>query len=75
MGNGAIDDVIPFVYDGGLARWQESGRDQAHSIMGIGLMAAFMETAWSQGVDLYSANDNAFAEAAEHVIRGPSTPC
>ncbi|MCC3761470.1 alginate lyase family protein [Glycomyces sp. TRM65418] len=68
-GNGAIDHAIPFVYDGGLAQWQESGRDQAHSVMGIGLMAAFMEMAWNQGVDLYSVNDNAFAKAAEYVAR------
>ncbi|WP_199042587.1 alginate lyase family protein [Glycomyces salinus] len=67
-GNGAIGNAIPFVHDG-LAQWQESGRDQAHSMMGIGLMAAFMEMAWNQGVDLYSANDNAFAKAAEYVAR------
>ncbi|MFC4337576.1 alginate lyase family protein [Salininema proteolyticum] len=41
-GNGAIENAFPFVYDGGLAQWQESGRDQAHSIMGIGLMGAFI---------------------------------
>ncbi|MCH7229439.1 RICIN domain-containing protein [Glycomyces sp. L485] len=68
-GNGSIENAIPFVYDDGLAQWQESGRDQAHSIMGIGLMAAFMEMAWNQGLDLYSANDNAFAKAAEYVAR------
>jgi hypothetical protein len=68
-GNGAIDNVIPFVYDGGLAQWQESGRDQGHSVMGIGLMATFMEMAWNQGLDLYSARSNAFAKAAEYVAR------
>ncbi|WP_205323804.1 RICIN domain-containing protein [Glycomyces sp. YM15] len=69
-GAGSIDNAIPFVYDDlGLAQWQESGRDQAHSIMGIGLMGAFMEMAWSQGIDLYSARDNAFAKAAEYVAR------
>ncbi|THV42633.1 alginate lyase family protein [Glycomyces buryatensis] len=68
-GNGAIDNAIPFVYDGGLAQWQESGRDQGHSIMGIGLMSSIMEMAWNQGVDLYGANDNAFAKAAEYVAR------
>jgi hypothetical protein len=69
-GNGAIDNAIPFVYDDqGLAQWQESGRDQAHSIMGIGLMAAFMEMAWNQGIDLYSARSNAFAKAAEYVAK------
>jgi hypothetical protein len=69
-GAGSINNAIPFVYeDEGLAQWQESGRDQAHSIMGIGLMGAFMEMAWSQGIDLYSARDNAFAKACEYVAR------
>ncbi|MFB9662014.1 alginate lyase family protein [Glycomyces mayteni] len=68
-GNGSIENAIPFVYSGGLAQWQESGRDQGHSIMGIGLMATFMEMAWNQGIDLYGANGNAFAKAAEYVAR------
>ncbi|MFC3491387.1 alginate lyase family protein [Glycomyces rhizosphaerae] len=68
-GNGSIGNAVPFVYDGGLAQWQESGRDQGHSIMGIGLMSTIMEMAWNQGVDLYGANDNAFAKAAEYVAR------
>ncbi|MDA1358380.1 RICIN domain-containing protein [Glycomyces luteolus] len=69
-GAGSINNAIPFVYnDIGLAQWQESGRDQAHSIMGVGLMGALMEMAWSQGIDLYSARDNAFAKAAEYVAR------
>jgi hypothetical protein len=76
VGNGAIDNAIPFVH-GDLAQWQESGRDQAHSMMGVGLMATFMEMAWNQGIDLYSARDNRFAKAAEYVARynlGHSVP-
>ncbi|THV42483.1 cell wall anchor protein [Glycomyces buryatensis] len=67
-GNGSIQHVIPHIH-GDLAQWQESGRDQAHSIMGVGLMAEFMEMAWNQDVDLYSARDSAFAKAAEYVAR------
>ena len=75
-GQGSIQHVIPHLH-GDLAQWQESGRDQAHSIMGIGLMAEFMEMAWNQGVDLYAARDSAFAKAAEYVARynnGHSVP-
>jgi len=68
-GNGSIYNAIPFVHSGFLAQWQESGRDQGHSIMGIGLMSSFMEMAWNQGVDLYSARDLAFGKAAEYVAR------
>ncbi len=67
-GQGSIEHVIPFIH-GDLGQWQESGRDQSHSMMGIGLMAEFMEMAWNQGVDLYSARDSAFAKAAEYVAR------
>jgi hypothetical protein len=67
-GNGSINNAIQFIH-GSLAQWQESGRDQAHAMMGIGMMATFMEMAWNQGIDLYGARNNAFAKAAEYVAR------
>jgi hypothetical protein len=49
-GNGAITKAVPFLYNSqGLAQWQESGRDQGHTMMGMGRMGAFCEMAWSQG--------------------------
>ncbi|WP_338120085.1 alginate lyase family protein [Streptomyces sporangiiformans] len=69
-GNGALAKAIPYVYnDVGLAQWQESGRDQAHSMMGIGLMGTICEMAWNQGVDLYGADDSRFRKACEYVAR------
>lgn len=68
-GNGSLPHAIPFVYDEGLAQWQESGRDQGHTIMGIGLMAVFCEMAWNQGIDCYGADDNRFLKAAEYVAK------
>ncbi len=68
-GNGSIYNAIPYKYSNGLAQWQESGRDQAHTILGIGLMAAVCEMAWSQGDDLYGWADNRFMYAAEYVAR------
>ena len=69
-GNGAVRNAIPFVHDGqGLAQWQESGRDQPHSVMGVGLMGAFCEMAWNQGDDLYGYDDNRFLKAAEYVAK------
>ncbi len=68
-GNGSIYNAIPYKYSGGLAQWQESGRDQAHTILGIGLMASVCEMAWSQGDDLYGWADNRFMHAAEYVAR------
>jgi hypothetical protein len=69
-GNGSFRNAIPFRYAGqGLAQWQESGRDQGHSIMGIGLLGAICEMAWNQGVDLYGYDENRFLHAAEYVAR------
>jgi hypothetical protein len=69
-GNGSINHAVPFVYDSeGLAQWQESGRDQGHTMMGMGQMGAFCEMAWSQGEDLYGYGDNRFMKAAQYVAK------
>ncbi|WP_200955024.1 AbfB domain-containing protein [Aeromicrobium sp. Root236] len=68
-GNGSLAHAVPYVHDEGLGQWQESGRDQGHTIMGIGLMGAFCEMAWNQGIDCYGADDNRFLKGAEYVAR------
>jgi hypothetical protein len=67
-GNGAVRNAIPFLH-GDLGQWQESGRDQGHTVLGIGLMGAICEMAWNQGVDLYGYDDNRFLKGAEYVAR------
>jgi len=66
-GNGAIGKAVFFVHPGHLGQWQESGRDQGHNTLGIGLMGAFCEMAWKQGDDLYAYDDNRFLAGAEYV--------
>jgi hypothetical protein len=68
-GNGAIDKAVVVVHPGNLGQWQESGRDQGHNTLGIGLMGAFCEMAWKQGDDLYGYADNRFLAGAEYVAR------
>jgi hypothetical protein len=68
-GNGSIRHAVPFLHPGGLGQWQESGRDQGHSVMGIGLMGAVCEMAWNQGVDLYGYDDNRFMKGAQYVAK------
>jgi hypothetical protein len=68
-GNGSIGRAVPFLHGSDLGQWQESGRDQEHSILGVGLMASFCEMAWNQGDDLYSWDDNRFRKGAEYVAR------
>jgi hypothetical protein len=68
-GNGAIDKAVFYVHPGDLGQWQESGRDQGHNTLGIGLMGAFCEMAWKQGDDLYGHSNNRFLAGAEYVAR------
>ncbi len=69
-GNGSIENAAPFLYvDQNLAQWQESGRDQGHSLMGIGIMGAFCQMAWNQGDDLFGYDDNRFLKTAEYVAK------
>lgn len=68
-GNGSIQHAVPFLYPGGLGQWQESGRDQGHTMLGVALMGAFCEMAWNQGFDLYGYDDNRFLKGAEYVAK------
>ncbi len=68
-GNGSIYNAMPYVYEGNLAQWQESGRDQGHTTFGISLCEVICETAWNQGDDLYGLSDNRLLKAAEYVAR------
>ncbi|MDT0346821.1 alginate lyase family protein [Streptomyces litchfieldiae] len=80
-GNGSIRHAVPFIHtnvDGhDLGQWQESGRDQGHTMMGMGQMGAFCEMAWNQGDDLYGHDGNRFMKAAQYVAKynlGQSVP-
>lgn len=68
-GNGAADRMVCFLHPGLLGQWQESGRDQGHTIMGVGLAAAICEMAWKQGDDLYAHNHHRLLSGAEYVAR------
>ena len=68
-GNGAIRNAVYYVHPGGLGQWQESGRDQGHTVMGIGIMGAICEMAWKQGDDLYGYDDNRFLAGCEYVAK------
>jgi hypothetical protein len=68
-GNGSIMHAVPFLHPDGLAQWQESGRDQGHTLMGMGQLGAFCQMAWNQGHDLFGYADNRFMRAAEYVAR------
>ncbi|QDU56753.1 LamG-like jellyroll fold domain-containing protein [Aeoliella mucimassa] len=68
-GNGALDKAIYYVHPGNLGQWQEAGRDQGHSTLGIALLGPICETAWHQGDDLYGYRNNRFLAGAEYVAK------
>ena len=69
QGNGSALQAIYHVHPGNLGQWQESGRDQGHCTLGIGLLGAFCEMAWNQGDDLYGYENNRFLAGAEYVAK------
>jgi hypothetical protein len=48
---------------------QESGRDQAHTQLGLGHLADACEVAWTQGLDLYAADDNRLLKGFEYTAK------
>jgi hypothetical protein len=68
-GNGSIDHAVLTIYPGNLGQWQESGRDQGHSVLGIALIGAVCQMAWNQGDDLFSYDNNRFLAGAEYVAK------
>lgn len=48
---------------------QESGRDQGHTQLGIGMLAESCAIAWNQGLDLYGYADNRLLKGFEYVAK------
>lgn len=69
QGNGAISNAIPFLYSDNFGQWQESGRDQAHAQLGVGLLGCACQVAWNQGVDLFGYANNRLLAGAEYVAK------
>ena len=63
-GNGAIRNYV-----NDFGECQESGRDQAHTQMGLGYLGCAAEIAWHQGVDLYGAHRNRLALGFEYTAK------
>lgn len=68
-GQGSIGHAVPVLHSPTLGQWQESGRDQEHALMGVGLMASVCEMAWNQGIDLYGYSESRFLAGAEYIAR------
>lgn len=58
------DERGPFGY---LGQMQESGRDQSHALMALGLAVDMCQVAWNQGDDLFSLMDNRLVAGIEYL--------
>jgi len=63
-GNGAVNH-----YFNRFGQCQESGRDQAHTQMGLEYLVNSCEIAWKQGVDLYGAYKSRLAKGFEYTAQ------
>ncbi|MCW1925794.1 alginate lyase family protein [Luteolibacter arcticus] len=68
-GMGSLKNAVPFLYPGGLGQWQESGRDQAHAMGGMGLLVEMCQVAWNQGLDLFGHDDNRLLAGGEYTAQ------
>ncbi|MCX4407195.1 alginate lyase family protein [Streptomyces sp. NBC_01764] len=64
-GNGSVPHRI--VTDAGQG--QESGRDQGHEQLAVGLLADAAQVAWNQGVDLWGYDDHRILANFEYAAR------
>ena len=52
-----------------VGQCQESGRDQGHTMFGLGCLAEACEVAYNQGLDLYSAENNRLMKGFEYTAK------
>ncbi|MFJ9020485.1 alginate lyase family protein [Streptomyces sp. NPDC102259] len=64
-GNGSVAHRIVAATGQG----QETGRDQGHEQLAVGLMGDAAQVAWNQGVDLWSYDGNRILAGAEYAAR------
>ena len=68
-GNGNLTSAAWYIHTNGLAQWQESGRDQAHTMDGVVWLGVACQVAWNQGVDLYGFDNNRFLRGIEYCAK------
>lgn len=68
--NGRLTRAIYHVFTGeyaNFAQMQESGRDQGHTLMCVGLLGTICQLAYNQGDDFFKYKENMFLKACEYV--------
>ncbi len=71
--NEFIGNLVPYVFAdergplGYLGQMQESGRDQSHTAMALGLAVDMCQVGWSQGDDMYGMMNNRLLAGIEYI--------
>ncbi|EPC00161.1 hypothetical protein L861_14625 [Litchfieldella anticariensis FP35 = DSM 16096] len=68
-GNGALKNLIFYRHPGNMGQYQESGRDQGHTRLGVLLTGVIAKTALRHGTDLFSYDNYALLSAFEYVAK------
>ncbi|MGL6161696.1 immunoglobulin-like domain-containing protein [Microbulbifer sp.] len=68
-GSGALDNLMYFRHPGNMGQYQESGRDQGHTTLGVALYGTIAKMAWNQGDDLFAYNNHALLATSEYIAR------
>lgn len=75
VGTGQIEKTINHIYDKSsnddidLGQLQESGRDQGHALLSVGLLGTVCEMAYCQGEDVYGYDDNRVLKGVEYAAK------
>lgn len=68
-GAGNINNAVYHLFSPNLGQWQESGRDQEHAQLGVGMMAYYCQVAYNQGIDLFGYENNKLMAGGEYVAK------
>ncbi|MGF2687126.1 LamG-like jellyroll fold domain-containing protein [Marinobacter sp. DUT-3] len=68
-GNGALDNLVFHLHAGNMGQYQESGRDQGHTTLGVALYGAIAKMAWNQGEDVFEYWNHRLLAASEYIAR------
>tara|TARA_R110002050_G_scaffold273113_1_gene417112 strand:- start:141480 stop:143015 length:1536 start_codon:yes stop_codon:yes gene_type:complete len=69
IGNGNLNRAINYIHPNGLGQLQESGRDQGHTLLSVGLLGEIAQMAYSQGDDIFGYDDNRILKGAEYAAK------
>ncbi len=68
-GNGALLNQLAYLHPGNMGQYQESGRDQGHTTLGVALYGVIAKMAWNQGDDVFAYNNHQLLAQSEYIAK------